>query len=163
LLQRTRPGKFYESAAVEPSGDVVFSNSAQHAGLVEVNPKTLAIEKRSVKGRRGHLIAASSALYVTDPIFGSVEILEFDSLKKLDGIGSPFGSRAVDVCEKRNLMAVGALSGVVDVIDLRTKKRLIHSRAGRRIHDIAFSSDCKAIFAASRRDGLYRIDLAGIE
>jgi len=158
LLGSEKPGNLLESMVYyEPLGRAYFSDHAVIRGLAAVDPVTLQIKASRSSGPRGHFVFHQSELFVTIPFPGKVEVLDPLTLKKLRSYSAPFGGRAIDICFEKQWVAVGALSGLIDVIRISDGRRIGRYRVGRRLHDLAFSPDCSVLYSATRLDGLYAV------
>lgn len=131
--------------------------------LSEIDGKTLKLLRRFPLAGIGTLALSQDGTKLFILVGGSIKnsliyILDTETLAPLEKIPVFFGTRAIAVDEKRQLLIVGnTLTGLIDVINLESKKVILTYRAGNHsLREIVLDKDRRTFYVSTQYFGLYR-------
>lgn len=147
---------------VDEQNGVIYTNYDM-AGVIEArDPKSMEVTS-SVKGPlvavRVPTLGPNQKLYLPAPFESEIWVLARPDLKLLDKIPTQFGVRALAVDETHNLLlAASFITGYIDVIDLKTGKKIQQHYLGKFARQLAVDPVKRHAFLTTENSGLFLLN-----
>ncbi|MBD2020004.1 hypothetical protein H6F43_07365 [Leptolyngbya sp. FACHB-36] len=129
--------------------------------LIQYNTQTHQVLKRVPTDKqvdRMALVASTNELLVSSPVKSSVVRYDANTLERKGDIKTTFGVRTVAVDATRNLLLTGSLAtNMLEVIDLKTYKRLAQYRLGPWLREICLDPESGVAYVSSN-GALYKVN-----
>lgn len=104
------------------------------------------------------IVPNSNELLVSSPVNSSLLRYDANTLERKGAIKTTFGVRTVAVDTSRNLLLSGSLAtNMLEVLDLKTHKRLAHYRLGPWLREICLDTDAGMAYVSSN-GALFKVD-----
>ena len=102
---------------------------------------------------------ATRTLYVAIPVMAKVAALDMDTMKIKYFIKTEFSCRNLALDKESDRLYVGGwINGILDVIDLTSRRSVGKLYLGRRLRGISLSDDRRTLYAVSQ-NGVFKVDL----
>jgi hypothetical protein len=146
---------------VHPTAYIDFYT--RETGILQLDLPSLKVRARAPSDQRNDRMTLDPArgnLLVASPLRGRVMVYAADGLAPKAPIASTFGVRSLVVDRSRDLLLTASLvSNQVDVIDLKSGRRLKRLRVGPWLRNLAVDEACGRAFVSSRH-GVYWVKYA---